>query len=248
MAGWIFNRWTVDNSLYWGKSYWGYVQFILLPCIHTMNRGVSLIDIKIFNSKLHQGINIYTRNCKYSQFFKIVSTRIPWTQSQYNPNCSFLNYENIYLWWRWTSETSKISEGRERKVSVTAQTKHRILIIGDSDVRNYAEWLSDHLGHSFNVTGYVKLNADLDIIMTTAKSESKNMTKKEVIILWGGMKNIGKNDTYKGLHCISQFIGNKRHTKVKIMEAPHRFDLVPTSCVNKEVYFQQEIAKDNQEC
>jgi len=62
------------------------------------------------------------------------------------------------------------------------------------------------------------------------------------------MKNTGKNETYKGLRCISQFIRNKRHTKVKIMEAPHRFDLVPTSCVNKEVYFQQEIAKDNQEC
>jgi hypothetical protein len=41
-----------------------------------------------------------------------------------------------------------------------AQAKHRILIIGDSHIRNYAESLSDHLGHSFNVTGYVKLNAD----------------------------------------------------------------------------------------
>ena len=29
------------------------------------------------------------------------------------------------------------------------------------------------------------------------------------------------------------------------MEAPHRFDLVPTACVNKEVVTQHEIAKDN---
>jgi hypothetical protein len=53
-----------------------------------------------------------------------------------------------------------------------AQAKHRILIIGNSHVRNYAERLSDYLGHSFTVTGYVKLNADVDIILTTAKSES----------------------------------------------------------------------------
>jgi hypothetical protein len=59
------------------------------------------------------------------------------------------------------------------------------------------------LGHSFNVTGYVKLNAELEIIMTTAKSDSKSMTKNEIIILCGGMKNIGKNETYKGLRCIS---------------------------------------------
>ena len=61
------------------------------------------------------------------------------------------------------------------------------------------------------------------------------MTKNDVIILCGGTKYIGRNETYKWLRSISQFIRNKRHTKVIIMEAPHRFDLVPTSCVNKEV-------------
>jgi len=55
---------------------------------------------------------------------------------------------------------------------VMAQAKHKILIIGDSHVINYGERLSDYLGHSFTVTGYVKLNADLDIIMITAKPES----------------------------------------------------------------------------
>ena len=34
--------------------------------------------------------------------------------------------------------TSKISEGKERKVLMSAQPKHRILIIGDSHVRGYA--------------------------------------------------------------------------------------------------------------
>jgi len=33
-----FNRWIVDTSLYWGKSYQRYMQFILLHCIHTMNK------------------------------------------------------------------------------------------------------------------------------------------------------------------------------------------------------------------
>jgi hypothetical protein len=137
--------------------------------------------------------------------------------------------------------TSKILE---RKVLITAQPKHRILIIGDSHVRGYAERLSDNLGHSFNVTGYVKPNTDLDIITTTAKSESKNMTKNDVIILCGGAKNNGKNETHKGLHCISQCIRNKSHTNVIIMEASHRFDLVRTSCVNKEVVsFNRQLQK-----
>jgi hypothetical protein len=61
------------------------------------------------------------------------------------------------------------------------------------------------------------------------------MTKNYVIILCGGTRNIERNETSKGLHFISKFVRNNSHTKVIIMEAPHRFDLVPTSCVNKEV-------------
>jgi hypothetical protein len=45
--------------------------------------------------------------------------------------------------------------------------------------------------------------------MTTVKSESKNMTKSDVIILCGGAKDIGENETHKGLCCVSQFIRNK---------------------------------------
>jgi hypothetical protein len=140
--------------------------------------------------------------------------------------------------------TSKISVGKEGKVLMTAQPKHRILIIGDSHVGGYTERLSDNLGHSFNITSYVKLNNDLDIITNTEQSQSKNMTKNDVVILCGGAKNIGKNETHKGLHCISQFIRNKGHTNVIIMEASHRFDLVPTSCVNKEVVsFNRKLQK-----
>jgi hypothetical protein len=56
--------------------------------------------------------------------------------------------------------TPKILEGKETKVFMKLQPKHGILIIGDSDLTAYAERLSDNLGHCFNVTGYVKPNAD----------------------------------------------------------------------------------------
>lgn len=62
--------------------------------------------------------------------------------------------------------------------------------------------LSNHVGHSFKFTGYVKPNADLNITITV-ESESKNVTKNDVIILCGGTKNIGRNETYKGFRSIS---------------------------------------------
>jgi len=64
------------------------------------------------------------------------------------------------------------------------------------------------------------------------------MTENDMIILCSGTKNTRKNETYKGLRCTSQFIGGgegEKDTKVIIIEAPHRVELVPKSCVNKEV-------------
>ena len=70
------------------------------------------------------------------------------------------------------------------------------------------------------------------------------MTQNDVIILRGGTKNIGKNETSKGLHCISKFLEQQLHTKVLITEAPHRHDLIPASCVNKEVVnFNRKLQK-----
>ena len=67
----FFNRWVVDTSLYWRKSYRRYLQFILLRYIHTMNRGVSLINVRIFNWKWHQVINIFKQGTvSISNFLK----------------------------------------------------------------------------------------------------------------------------------------------------------------------------------
>ena len=52
-------------------------------------------------------------------------------------------------------------EGKERKLLMTAQPQHRILIIGEGHVRGYAAGLNANLGHSFNVAGYVKTNSNL---------------------------------------------------------------------------------------
>jgi len=49
----------------------------------------------------------------------------------------------------------------------------------------------------------------------------------------------------KGFAVSHNLLATKDTQNVIIMEAPRRFDLVPTSCVNKEVVTQHEIAKDN---
>jgi hypothetical protein len=48
----------------------------------------------------------------------------------------------------------------------------------------------------------------------------------------------------KGFVVSHNLLETKDTQNVKIMEAPHRFDLVPTSCVNKEVVtFNRKLQK-----
>ena len=137
------------------------------------------------------------RRQNYPQESKQIATSNHFVSLQYLQEPAVGHHSNDLV-------TSKILEGKERKVLMKSQPKHRTLIIGDCHVRGHAERLSDNLGHSFNITGYVRPNSNFNIITNTAISQNKIMTKNNVIVLWGSAKNTGETETYKRLCCISQ--------------------------------------------
>jgi hypothetical protein len=53
--------------------------------------------------------------------------------------------------------------------------------------------------------------------------------------VWGGSRDVGKNEMGKGLHQIKNFVTNHTQTNVIVMSVPCRYDLDPKSCVNDEV-------------
>jgi hypothetical protein len=56
-----------------------------------------------------------------------------------------------------------------------------------------------------------------------------------VIIVYGGSRDVCRNETNKGLRCFKQFAMITSNTNVIILDAPHCHDL-EESCVNKEVF------------
>jgi lysophospholipase L1-like esterase len=120
-------------------------------------------------------------------------------------------------------------------VRAQKKKKHKVILIGDSHARGCAEKLSNYLGNACEVTGYVSPNTGLDVITNSAKEEIDQLTQKDVVIVCGGTNYISKNESNKGLRYVTQFVQNKRSTNVIIMNAPNRFDLEDSSCVNKEV-------------
>jgi lysophospholipase L1-like esterase len=121
---------------------------------------------------------------------------------------------------------------RRRKLK---QKEHEVILIGDSHTRECAEKVSNYLGNTYEVTGYINPSTGLEVITNSAKKEIDHMTQKDVVIVCGGVNNINKNESNKGLKYVTHFVQNRRNTTVIIMNAPHRFDLEETSCVNKEI-------------
>jgi hypothetical protein len=64
------------------------------------------------------------------------------------------------------------------------------------------------------------------------------------VIIWGGTRDVAKNETKHDLRILSEFAEHKIKTNVIVMCDPHRFDLQLSSCVNKEVAsFNRKLQK-----
>jgi hypothetical protein len=94
------------------------------------------------------------------------------------------------------SHSAKISCTNKESSSLK---KHTILLIGDSHARGISERLASYLGPFYHCTGYVKPNADVNIITSTGTSEVKTFDKNYDVIVYGGALDIARDNTARGL-------------------------------------------------
>jgi len=67
------------------------------------------------------------------------------------------------------------------------------------------------------------------------KRDIQQLSKKDVVVVWGGLKDLGKNETEQSINWIQSFVETSKRTNTIQMEVPHRHDLIKDSCVNKKV-------------
>jgi hypothetical protein len=91
--------------------------------------------------------------------------------------------------------------GKQSKKQTSAKKKnHKILIIGDSHGRDCTSKVKYNLDSGFEVQGVIKPSASLTAITNSVNDEVKLLIKKGVLIVWGGTRDLGKNETTKGLN------------------------------------------------
>ena len=123
-------------------------------------------------------------------------------------------------------------------------TKHKVVIIGDSHVRNCSTFLQDNLNTDYKVSSFVKPGALMNEITRTAKEELKSLKKDDLVIVWGGANDIGRNNSKQAFKSLSKFVNENNELNIVLINSPHRHDLAPDSCVNQEVIkFNRQLNK-----
>jgi len=74
-------------------------------------------------------------------------------------------------------------------------------------------------------------------IKRSAKIKMIQLTMEDIVVLWGSVNDVARNNSVVGIKHISDLLINSTHTNVILLSVAHRDDLINEPCVNKEVKF-----------
>jgi lysophospholipase L1-like esterase len=152
--------------------------------------------------------------------------------------------ENNYETSEGRTEFHRIPAKARGKTVKSNKKTNKVILLGDSHARNIAKELQHNLGQQFKVIGLVKPGSRLKDITDTMKSDRKELTNKDVCVVWGGANDIAKNGINYGLRRLGDFVTKHSHTNLIAISAPHRYDLQHNSCINDEVkVFNRKLKK-----
>jgi hypothetical protein len=88
----------------------------------------------------------------------------------------------------------KNSAKNSEKCSAKHRIRRKIIVIGDSHAKGCAANIKFELEKTAEVIGYVSPGSKLENITNIANKEINELTKKDIVVIWGGANDIAKND------------------------------------------------------
>jgi hypothetical protein len=128
--------------------------------------------------------------------------QIPVIKNQYDLLSKRGNFE-LMARRQWGIHEPKVkNESRDmvqRAKNKHVEKKHKIIVIGDSHARGCAAEIQLNLDEGCEVQGFVTPGTGISTITTSVKSDIQHLSKQDVVAVWGGSKDVGKNETIKGI-------------------------------------------------
>jgi hypothetical protein len=115
---------------------------------------------------------------------------------------------------------SKKNINGKYKSNVQSNKEHKIVIIGDSHARGCASNVKHNLKDNFKTSGNVKLGANIAALTSPVVDDLKLLTKKDIIVFWGGTNDVSKNSSQDGLKHAVNLAERNSHTNIIVMRIP----------------------------
>jgi hypothetical protein len=122
-----------------------------------------------------------------------------------------------------------------RRPNDEADSRQKIFMLGDSHLRGISAEIKHVLGNKAVVTGYVCPGARCATLQNIAVKEIKELSMRDNLVIWSGSNDIAKNEAENGLVDLFTLAQRYKNTNITIVNAPKRYDLIQTSCLNAEV-------------
>ena len=90
--------------------------------------------------------------------------------------------------------------------------KHRIILIGDSNIKSYASSLKSILSNNYEIYSIVKPESTTSALNESAKREVSQLMQDNVIIICSGTNDYEDNKFSWTLYNIRDFIKSNNHT------------------------------------
>ena len=133
-----------------------------------------------------------------------------------------------------TNHARRDKKKNHKKNSVKTKV-HKVLILGESYARGCASEVKQQLNKEYEVSGFINLGSGMKDIKESAKMKMAQLTRDDTVVLWVGSNDVARNNSVVGMKHILDLLINSTHTNVILLSAPHRYDLIKDSCVNREV-------------
>jgi hypothetical protein len=195
--------------------------------------------------KVHRDTKNTSRTCQQEedQTPKVISNTNPINIDSLKMESQ--NHQPIPVIVNGSTTASKNIPTKKHKKTIANKKNHKLLIIGDSHARRWAQNVQAQIKNNFLIQGIIKPGAGANILETTAKSDIISQTKNDVVVVCVGANDIAKNNARIALNHINNFVKLNNHTNIIVKNLPHTFDLPQSSCVNSEISsFNRRLIKN----
>jgi RNase H-fold protein (predicted Holliday junction resolvase) len=142
---------------------------------------------------------------------------------------------------------SEVRQSIPRKADIRYGTKkHKVIINGDSHLRDCAVGTNQFLNTTYSVSSLIKPGATACQIIDSQENECKSLGKNDVMVISAGSNDIDSNsDKVSDVLCkMTKFMQNNNTTNIVIVGIPYRHDVEKNSQINTKIRELNNKLKD----